>query len=51
MDTMTLTWGRRGASFRRVGMCGREQTMEASSAWLMMYSVVSGPSVSYRETV
>ena len=48
---MTLREGNLGLSFRRVGIWGRDVTTQGNEAWLMMYSVAEGPSVSYRETV
>lgn len=47
---MIFNEGSRGLSFRRVGKCGREVATHGKAAWLMMYSVAEGPSVSYRET-
>lgn len=43
---MSFNFGVLEAILSRVGTCGSEQTTEASSPWLMMYSVVSGPRVS-----
>lgn len=38
--------GIRGASLRSVGICGNDVATQVRVAWLMMYSVVSGPRVS-----
>jgi hypothetical protein len=42
--------GTREAIFKRVGMCGKEARTQESPPWLRIYSLASGPRVSYRET-
>lgn len=43
---MNFKLGQRGLSLSKTGMWLREATTQVRLAWLMMYSVVSGPRVS-----